>query len=354
MGQQSGNVWGYMLFSLVGIVSFVLGITAFSIWLFSMVPAGSGGRVKIIEIHPGMSGIGIAELLQKEGIVRDREKFYLLCRIRQASPHLQAGEYEFLSLSTPNQIIDQLVSGRVYIRRVTFPEGLTLREVAVIFEDTGFMPQEEFLALVNDETVVQSLGIDAPSLEGYLFPDTYHFNKSTTAMSLLKTMVRQFRENLPARWEERAGELGLTFHELVILASVVEKEAAVDTERPLVSAVFHNRLRMGMPLQSDPTAVYDLEDFSGPVRPEHLRRPSPYNTYLNRGLPAGPICNPGKRSIQATLYPADVDYLYFVSNNDGTHHFSRTFQEHSRAVARYRLLRAREREKAAAQAQQAQ
>ncbi len=353
MDRRSGNVWSYMLLSLFCLSFFFVSSIGFSIWLFSMVPAGSGGQVKVIEIQPGMSGPGIAKLLKKEGVIKDERLFYLLCRIRKVSPHLQAGEYEFLSLSTPNQIIDQMVSGRTYTRKVTFPEGLTLRETAMIFQDAGFISREEFLALVKDEKVIQSLGVDAPGLEGYLYPDTYHFNKSTTAMALLKTMVRQFQDNLPARWEERAGELGLTLHELVILASVVEKETAVDAERPLVSAVFHNRLRMGMPLQSDPTAVYDLEDFSGPVRPEHLRRPSPYNTYLNRGLPAGPICNPGKRSIQATLYPADVDYLYFVSNNDGTHHFSRTFQEHSRAVARYRLLRAREREKAAAQAQQA-
>ncbi len=347
MRQKRGGVIGYVFLGFLGLCFFAAGIAAHTLWLFSMVPASPEAQSRIVNIPQGMSGLEISKRLKEEGVIEDERLFYLLCRIRQVSQRLQAGEYEFPGLVTPNQIIDRMVSGEVYVKRVTFPEGVTLKDVAGIFEREGLASREEFLRLASDEEVLQSKGIDASSLEGYLFPETYFFRRNMSELSLIQSMVRQFRESLPSHWEERAEELGLSLHELVILASMVEKEAAVAEERPLVAAVFHNRLAIGMPLQSDPTAVYDLEDFSGPVRPEHLRRPSPYNTYQNRGLPVGPICNPGKSSLLAVLHPEDVNYLYFVSNNDGTHHFSRTFEEHSQAVARYRVLRAQERERAA-------
>ncbi len=345
MSQRRGGIFGYVFLAFLGLCFFLAGIAAHTLWLFSMVPASPGVQSRIVDIPQGLSGLEISRLLKEEGVIEDERLFFLLCRVRQVSQRLQAGEYEFSGLVTPNQIIDQMITGKVYVKRVTLPEGVTVRDIAGIFHRKGLASQDEFLRLARNEEVIQSLGIDAPSLEGYLFPETYFFRRHMSELSLIQSMVRQFWQSLPSHWEERAGELGLSLHDVVILASMVEKEAAAAEERPLVAAVFHNRLRIGMPLQSDPTAVYDLEDFSGPVRPEHLRRPSPYNTYLNRGLPAGPICNPGKSSILAVLHPEDVNYLYFVSNNDGTHHFSRTFQEHSQAVARYRLLRAQERER---------
>ncbi len=346
MQKRHGTLWAYVFLSLLGLGVFSLGLSGFTIWRYSMLPAGSGTQSKIVEIPQGTSSLEIARLLRERGVLENDRLFYLLCRIHRASARLQAGEYEFSALSTPRSIMDQLASGRVYVRRITFPEGLTLNEVARVFEEQGLASKDEFLRLSADPEVIKSLGVEADSLEGYLFPETYFFTRDMTELSLLRAMVRQFRSQLPSQWESRAEALGFSLHELVILASLVEKEAAVEAERPRVAAVFHNRLKLGMPLQSDPTAVYDLEGFSGPVRAEHLRRPSPYNTYLIRGLPAGPICNPGRRSIEAALNPEDVNYLYFVSNNDGTHYFSRTLEEHSRAVARYRVLRSQEKDAA--------
>ena len=188
----------------------------------------------------------------------------------------------------------------------------------------------------QDKEFIDSLDLPDDGLEGYLFPETYYFTKSNNIRTILKSMVRQFRLHFPKKWEDRAKERGSSVQEVVILASIVEKEAVVDSERPLIAGVFFNRLKLNMPLQSDPTAVYDLPDFSGPITREHLQRQSPYNTYQKRGLPAGPICNPGAGSLEAVLYPEEVPYLYFVSNNDGTHRFSTTLEEHQRAVSLYR------------------
>lgn len=252
---------------------------------------------------------------------------------------LQAGEYAFSSFSTPGQVLDQIVSGRVAVQRVTVPEGSTVRDIARILKEKGLASDEIILSAAGDSNLLRTLGIDANSMEGYLFPDTYYFNRSQDEKAILKTMVHQFWRHLPAGWQERAGELGLTLHEVLTLASIVEKEAVMDSERPVIAGVFFNRLDRDMPLQSDPTAVYDLEGFSGPILWNHLKRESPYNTYRNRGLPIGPICNPGAKSIKAVLFAENVPYLYFVSNSDGTHHFSTSLEEHSQAVFRYRQLK---------------
>lgn len=327
------------LVGFMGLVSIVVCLLLFDFWLFLRLPGSADRTIREIIIQPGMNVTAVARILHDEGIISDPRKFYYLCRYRQAGQRLKAGEYAFSAFSTPEQVLDRIVEGRVSLHRVTVPEGFTVREIARTLKEKGLASEATVLRHAADPQWIRSLGIESSSLEGYLFPDTYHFNRSQGEEVMLKAMVTQFWRRLPEGWEQRSHELGMTLHEIVTLASLVEKEAIVDAERARIAGVFFNRLARGMPLQSDPTAVYDLENFSGPILWSHLKRESPYNTYRNKGLPLGPICNPGSKSIQAVLHAEKVPYLYFVSNNDGTHSFSENLQEHSRAVSRYRELR---------------
>ncbi len=304
-------------------------------WLFLRLPAKPVFETRQFFIPPGTGTYGIAKILHAQGVVRDPRAFFMLAWLKKSMHRLQAGEYAFSTLATPEQVLDQIVGGRVVIHTATMPEGSTMWDVARIFEQKELVPSAEFLELVKDTRFIRSLGLNGNSLEGYLFPDTYHFKRPLDAAAAIKAMVQQFWNHMPREWSGRASQVGLTLHQLVTLASIIEKEAVVDSERPIIAGVFYNRLKMDMPLQSDPTTVYDIPSFTGPITAAHLTRQSPYNTYRIKGLPPGPICNPGSKSLMAALYPEKVSYLYFVSNNDGTHHFSTTVDEHRQAVGRY-------------------
>lgn len=323
-----------VLCSLFVLAGMALGMGVFEFWLFLRSPASPRLEIRQVTIRPGMNASSVAKLLFAEGLVKDARKFYLLCWLRKAGQKLKAGEYAFLPLSTPAQVLEQMVSGRAIIQRVTVPEGATTHDVAKIIQEKGLASAAEVLRLVRDSDFIRSNGLSVSNLEGYLFPETYFFQKTQSEGDMLRMMLRQFRRHLPEGWEQRAADLGLGLHEIVTMASMVEKEAVIDAERPIIAGVFYNRLKQKMPLQSDPTAVYDLSDFSGRISGRHLRRPSPYNTYQHQGLPIGPICNPGTESLKAALAPEKVPYLYFVSNHDGTHQFSQTLAEHNKAVAR--------------------
>jgi len=323
-----------VLCAALALAGMALGLVGFKFWLFLKSPGSPNLEIRQAVIRSGMNAAAIAQVLSAEGIIADADKFYLLCLLRKADQKLKAGEYAFLPLSTPGQILDQIVSGKAIIQRVTFPEGSTARDIARTLQEKGLASERDIMRLVVDRDFIKSNGLSVSSLDGYLFPETYFFQKTQGEAAMLKMMVRQFRRHLPEAWEQRAAELGRSLHEIVIMASMVEKEAAVDSERPIIAGVFYNRLKEKMPLQSDPTAVYDLADFSGPITGDHLRRQSPYNTYRNLGLPIGPICNPGAKSLKAALYPERVSYRYFVSKHDGSHHFSETLAEHNQAVAR--------------------
>jgi UPF0755 protein len=314
----------------------LIGFLFFQAWLFLRLPGGNERAVIVVDVPPRANAMSIAQLLQENRLVSDAQKFYLLCRYRKAANRLRAGEYGFSTPTTPDVVLDKLIQGKVLLHRVTFPEGATLWDVTRALEEQGLGTALEFTRLAHDPELIRSLGIDGPSLEGYLFPETYHFPKSQDAQTTLRAMVQQFRHHFPEAWLKRADEIGMRVQDAVTLASIVEKEAAVDSERTLIASVFHNRLKKNMPLQSDPTSVYDLPGFSGPVTSAHLKRQSPYNTYLIRGLPVGPICNPGRKSVEAVLYPETTSFLYFVSNLDGTHRFSATNAEHQQAVGQYR------------------
>jgi len=251
--------------------------------------------------------------------------------------YLQAGEYRLATTETLKSLWLKMIKGQVWLHPFTIREGMTASEVA---ESLASLSQREAdcWQAIHDPALVADIDPEAKDLEGYLFPETYYFPKGIEPRKALKAMTDGFRLTFSPQWKERAKELGLTIREVVTLASLIEKETGIPEERPLIAAVFHNRLKRGMKLDCDPTVLYALAQAGqkkNRLLQEDLKFPSPYNTYLHSGLPPGPICNPGRESLQAALYPAAVNFLYFVSRRDGYHQFSATYQEHLRAVAAY-------------------
>lgn len=277
----------------------------------------------------------VVERLAERRILRFPRLFLLLARIDGQDHTIQAGEYTLDPSVSPREILQTLLAGRVILYRVTVPEGTSLGRIAALLEERGLAEGSDVLRVSRDPDFLRETGIEASTLEGYLFPDTYFFSRGLTVETLLKTMVRRFQAAYDADLRDRQSACGWNLHEIVTLASIVEAEAARPEERPLIASVLINRLRRGMPLQSDPTVIYGIEGFDGNLRREDLRSQQPYNTYVHKGLPPGPICNPGLESLKAVLYPAETDYLYFVSRNDGTHLFSTSLGDHNRAVQRY-------------------
>jgi len=295
-----------------------------------------GKKVVTVDIPTGSGFLQIAEILTREGIVRNRVFFYSLAVIKRAIRTIRAGEYEFSTSMTPLEVINKLIRGEIKIYRVTIPEDFSLKEIAERLAYYKLIHEEDFFDLAEDEDFLQSLNIEAASLEGYLFPDTYFFNRSTSTRQILRTMVNRFWKKVTPEMIAKAKSKGFNLHEFVTFASIVGRESGNSEEKPLIAAVFANRMKKKMPLQSDPTAVYDLENFNGKILRSHLKRKSPYNTYIIVGLPPGPIANPGIDSLKAALDPAPVDYLYFVSKRDGSHFFSSSLTEHNEAVYRLR------------------
>ncbi len=232
--------------------------------------------------------------------------------------------------------LDQLISGKTFMVSVTIPEGYDMRQVADLFQQNGFMSKEEFLKLAQDPKFLEELSIEGPSVEGYLFPDTYFFRYSekNDGRLMIKRMVQRFQGVYDKYVKAAAEENHWTTIQVVTMASLIEKEARA-SEHPLVSAVFHNRLRQNMKLQSDPTVIYGIKPMGSKITKDDLNRKHPYNTYQNFGLPPGPIANPGRESLVAAVNPADVDYIYFVAKNDGSHQFSNSLAEHNKWVRLY-------------------
>ncbi|MEJ2039528.1 MAG: endolytic transglycosylase MltG [Desulfosarcinaceae bacterium] len=222
---------------------------------------------------------------------------------------------------------------------VTIPEGYTFKQIASELARLGLADEQAFIDLASDPATVHDFGLEGETMEGYLFPDTYYFPKGLPAKSIMAKMVERFRQQVPREWSQRARQLGLSLYQVITLASIIEKETGDASERPLISSVFHNRLKKHMRLESDPTVIYGIKNFDGNLTRKHLTTRTPYNTYTIRGLPKGPIANPGRDAIRAALYPAQTDFLFFVSKKDSTHHFSKTIEEHNRAVRKYQLRR---------------
>ncbi|MFW6011757.1 MAG: endolytic transglycosylase MltG [Desulfosalsimonas sp.] len=294
--------------------------------------------VKIV-VEPGQSFRAIAEKLHEKGIIRHPLKFRILAAYQKATTKIKTGEYRISGTMSPAQILEHLSEGKVFLHGLTVAEGLNLYQVADRADQAGLCKRRDFVDAATDQKLMQKLGIAAETAEGYLFPETYYFEKPVTAENIIRTMVRRFNKVFSEKWEQRAEELGFSVHEIVILASIIEKETGVGGERKLISSVFHNRLEKGMRLDSDPTVIYGIENFDGNITRDHLRTPTPYNTYTFRGMPPGPIANPGRASLEAALYPADTDHLYFVAKPDRSHHFSTNLSEHNRAVQKYQINR---------------
>ncbi|MFC1837123.1 endolytic transglycosylase MltG [Thermodesulfobacteriota bacterium] len=309
------------------------------IGLYAITPGPSSSAGKIDVVIPSRAGVAeIEDVLAEKNIIRNDRRFSMLAILTGAARKLRAGEYRLESGKNPLAIIDILQKGKVLYRPVTLPEGTAMSEIAVILEAGGWIDRTYFLELVNKTEFIKELGINSNSLEGYLFPDTYYLSRGQQdEKGIIRTMVTnhfQIYERLIEKISDK--RQNLTHHEIVTLASIVELETGLSRERPLVASVFLNRIEKGMRLQADPTVRYGFAHAKGPLRESELKKPTPYNTYIIRGLPPGPITNPGEAAIQAVISPARTDYLYFVSKNDGSHHFSRNLQEHNRAVARYR------------------
>ena len=293
-----------------------------------------------VDVRPGDSTRAIAERLEAAGVVREAWTFRFAAWRSGHERALQAGEYFFEEPVSPLAALAKIAAGRVHLKPITFPEGLTLSEMGAIVERWGLASEAEFAAAARRVGLVADLDAEAADLEGYLFPETYSLPRTATVDDLVAAMVARFRVVFDDELRARAAERGLTTRETVTLASIIQRESGNDAEFPLVSAVFNNRLRIGMPLQSDPTTIYALERagrYDGNLTRANLRFDSPYNTYVHRGLPPGPIAAPGAGVLRAALAPADVSYLYFVSRNDGTHAFADTLSEHNRNVREFQV-----------------
>ncbi|MBI5582911.1 MAG: endolytic transglycosylase MltG [Deltaproteobacteria bacterium] len=319
-------------------VAFMAGTLIFySFQDFLYPPAPALSQTRIVRIQSGMGLRQITRLLTEAGIIRDPNKFMLLSWWKGVGKKIQWGDFELSTGLPPTVILDYLITGKTMLKRITIPEGFTLKQIADRLIQENIVSGPDFISAAWDENWLAELGVDGASLEGYLFPDTYLFHRGMSVKAIQKMMVKRFQEiyKLCQGADSDWSPLGLTRYQIVTLASVVEKETGIPEERPLIASVFYNRLKKGMLLQSDPTVIYGIKNFAGDLTRKHLETPTLYNTYTRPGLPAGPIANPGEAALRAVLHPTASDYYYFVSRNDGSHYFSRTLQEHNRAVARY-------------------
>ncbi len=298
-----------------------------------------------LQIRPGTGLNKIASDLQEKGVIRSSLAMKLLARWKQQGDQIQAGSYQFSDPATTGEVLVRLVRGDVQKVSLTIPEGFTLQQIVDRIAEKGFGQRKKLLALAHDVNFIRSLKIKAKSLEGYLFPETYLFAPGIDEKKILIMMVTQFQNNLGPKLKKAAKKWGLNLHQWVTLASIIEKETGIVEEMPLISSVFHNRLKRHIPLQTDPTVIYGIKNFDGNLTRKHLKTPSPYNTYLNRGLPPGPIASPGLEALKAAVNPAETKYLYFVATGDGGHKFSRTLKEHNAAVKEYLQQRRRNRKK---------
>lgn len=291
-------------------------------------------------VDRGATGARIGRALEDRGVIPDARLFVAALHLRGDTGSLQAGEYRFAEPISTIDVVDRLVEGDIYTFPVTVPEGLTVAETAEHLAGKGLGDARELEAAFQDTSLIADLDPEATDLEGYLFPTTYRFTRDPSPKEIARKMVAQFEVMFDGHKREKTEELELTPREVVTLASIIEKETGNAEERPIIGSVVWNRLERGMPLAMDSTIIYALkiqDRFDGNLRRADLEIDNPYNTYRVAGLPPGPIASPGEASIEAVLEPADTSYLYFVSKNDGTHHFSTTYREHANAVRKYQV-----------------
>ncbi len=296
-------------------------------------------EVRVFDTAPSNSVGQIAQRLEREGYIRSAWSIRMLSRCQKKDTSIKAGEYELAPSMTPQEILDKMVQGEMLQRRTTIKEGMTAKDIVKAFDESGVVGQESLEAALRDQGLLSALHIPADSFEGYLFPETYNFPRNTKASVVITAMVEELNKKWAPEWSQQLEALGMSKHELITLASIIEKESGNFEEQPVISSVFHNRLRYKMRLQADPTVIYGIPNFNGNITKRDLETYSAYNTYTIDGLPPGPIANPGLSAIKAALYPATTKFLYFVGNGDGKHVFSDTLGEHNRAVNKYQRRR---------------
>lgn len=323
-----------LLLSLIAVACIVV-----DLFFYAKHPAGTDGKKKVVVVALGQGVRSISNTLETQGIIRHKEKFRRFSRIKGYDKDIKAGEYVLSADMSPADIFRTLVGGKVQQYRLTVPEGYTIGQIAAAVEASELGTQAAFFNALSDADLLDRLGVQAPTFEGYLFPDTYYFPRGVSPGKIISTMVNRFWRVYTPAWKDQTAQLGFSVHQVVTLASIIEKETGAPIERPLISSVFHNRFKKKMRLESDPTVIYGIKDFNGNLTRKDLTTPTPYNTYTRRGLPPGPIANPGRDSIKAVLSPADTDFLYFVAKGDGTHQFSSNIRDHNRAVRKYQLRR---------------
>jgi UPF0755 protein len=326
-----------LIFILALLIFFLFSFMGLYFGYFLISPAGFDKKEEIFIVKKGSGLRTVATELERRRLVKGKNLFILWALLKGSAGDIKAGEYSLNQSMAPIRVCNILTSGAIKTYPLTIPEGLTAEQIADLLAKKNLVNKMEFISLVMDKTLVASYRVDGPSLEGYLFPDTYVISKDIGAQELIDIMVNRFWNVFNTLTKGQKDLMPLV--ETVTLASLVEKETGLAKERPVIASVFINRLKKRMRLESDPTVIYGLKDFDGNLKRKDLRVRSPYNTYINYGLPPGPIANPGRDSLMAAINPAKTNYLYFVSKNDGSHHFSATLKEHNRAVVKYQKRR---------------
>ena len=301
-------------------------------------PASQDSRSVTFEVQPGMTLKQVTLELFNQRLILSPSAFQAIAYIQDKEKQIMVGEFSLSPSMLPTEIILRLTSGKTILYPLTIPEGYRITEIASLLDTQGLASSEVFILQTQDKNLIKSMDIPTDSLEGYLFPETYYLSKLTPEKKIVQKMVNTFKEKvLKSQLLKSTKESPLSLHEIITLASLIEKETGLDSERKLISSVFHNRLRKNMRLQTDPTVIYAIEKFDGNIRKRDLKIDSPYNTYRYKGLPPGPISSPGIKSIEAAIFPIKSNHLYFVSRQDGSHHFSSTLVEHNQAVKKYQL-----------------
>jgi UPF0755 protein len=323
-----GAAFGFLLFFLLS-----------AVWVHhALRPVNEKGQNQNFVVEEGATLKQVAVDLENADIIRSSTLFRLASRLMEYDHHIKTGEYRLNGAIPPLKILEILKEGRIITHPITIPEGFNLDQIAHLLEQKGLSNKASFLEQAEDRTLIARLGLSGDTLEGYLYPDTYRFRRNVTAGRVIDVMVKRFRD-IVTPLEARIKDSGMTLKQVVILASIVEKETGRPEERPMIARVFLNRLQKNMRLESDPTVIYGINNFNGNLTKRDLKTKTSYNTYIIRGLPPGPIANPGLAAISAVLNPAEGNYYYFVSKNNGTHYFSETLKEHNRAVRRFQKNR---------------
>ena len=318
----------------------------FNMLLMSAVAPDSKEDVSFV-IHKGWSLQKVGEKLVEKNLLKNDLAFTILRHTREEELSkdgkfiIYPGEYILSAAMTPIELMRLFVKGDVVTHKFTVIPGMNTRDIKKLMVDTTLVNEAEARVSLEDDKLLASLRINSKSFEGYLAPETYTFSKPDNAKEMITRMVQEGSKQFSKEFYERAIDLGFSFHQILTLASIIEKETGHESERELISSVFHNRLRIGMPLQTDPTVIYGIKNFNGNLTKADLQRNTAYNTYKNTGLPPTPICSPSVAALKAALYPAETDYLYFVAKGDGTSYFSKTYREHRKAVRKYQIAPAR-------------